>query len=309
MRLAIRERDGHVATFDLGDGPVLIGRDPACDVVLDDERVSRQHASVERVEGAGWLLRDLDSGNGTWVDGRRVHAPVLLQGGEEISVGGAVLGIEARSAPGPAPAGRRGLAIAVALVVVVGLAGAGIGAVLARESVPGFPTDTAALRVGTFTPAAAATSTPGPAEAALLALIPGWQQEAGCWRPAPPLADLHRAVAAVGCLGETATVSYWRFDSPEAMTAWYDSVLDAVDLAPGSGLCEEQPPAEQAWAVAGEAGGRLACTEVDGRSVLAWTSDEHLVGAMLSLNRPGGASYADVYGTWLRSGPVDAAQP
>lgn len=45
-----------------------VGRDAACDVVLDDDRVSRCHARFSEREGS-WSLVDLESKNGTWIDG------------------------------------------------------------------------------------------------------------------------------------------------------------------------------------------------------------------------------------------------
>ena len=52
-------------------GPVTIGRDAACDLMLDDQSVSRRHARVERVEG-GLRVVDLGSGNGVWMGPERI---------------------------------------------------------------------------------------------------------------------------------------------------------------------------------------------------------------------------------------------
>ena len=49
-----------------------MGRDPDCDVYLDDPRVSREHAALRVVDGT-WVLEDLSSRNGTWLDGERVY--------------------------------------------------------------------------------------------------------------------------------------------------------------------------------------------------------------------------------------------
>jgi ABC transport system ATP-binding/permease protein len=49
----------------------LIGRDPECDIVIADARVSWHHA-VLRLENGRWLLADSGSTNGTYAGGRRV---------------------------------------------------------------------------------------------------------------------------------------------------------------------------------------------------------------------------------------------
>lgn len=67
----------------------VIGRDPRSGLVLHDPRVSARHAEIRR-QGAAWVLSDLGSANGTFVNGRRVHQHVLRPG-DEIRVGETVL--------------------------------------------------------------------------------------------------------------------------------------------------------------------------------------------------------------------------
>jgi len=63
-----------------------IGRSDDCDIVLDQRQVSRHHAQIERVDG-GYVLRDLASKNGTYVNGRKVEDhPHRLQDGDEIQI-------------------------------------------------------------------------------------------------------------------------------------------------------------------------------------------------------------------------------
>ena len=72
--------------------PFILGRVQGCDLVIRDERASRQHAEL-RVEAAGGVrVVDLGSANGTFVDGRRVDE-ALLAGGEELVVGGVETGL------------------------------------------------------------------------------------------------------------------------------------------------------------------------------------------------------------------------
>jgi len=68
------------------DQPVLlIGRDAHCDVPVADRQVSRQHASIT-LESEGYILQDLGSKNGTFVNGREIDGPHLLQDGDEIQI-------------------------------------------------------------------------------------------------------------------------------------------------------------------------------------------------------------------------------
>jgi pSer/pThr/pTyr-binding forkhead associated (FHA) protein len=57
----------------------VVGRDPDCDVVLSSRSVSRRHAMVERDAG-GWVVRDLGSANGVFVEGKRLAHAVLASG-------------------------------------------------------------------------------------------------------------------------------------------------------------------------------------------------------------------------------------
>lgn len=72
---------------------MVIGRD-AADILVADERVSRQHAQIS-VGGDGRLeLSDLGSSNGTEVNGQQVMSPVTLRHGDTIRVGSTDLKVE-----------------------------------------------------------------------------------------------------------------------------------------------------------------------------------------------------------------------
>jgi hypothetical protein len=76
----------------LADESVIIGRLPDCDVVVADPNVSRRHAEV-RPDGDGWAIVDLDSTNGTRVNGVRVTTRRLADG-DVITVGNTVIRFE-----------------------------------------------------------------------------------------------------------------------------------------------------------------------------------------------------------------------
>ena len=63
-----------------------IGRDASCDLAIADMTVSRRHATLERTAD-GWLLTDLESTNGTRVNGWRVRGKVSVTPGDLVSFG------------------------------------------------------------------------------------------------------------------------------------------------------------------------------------------------------------------------------
>lgn len=71
--------------FRLAGTRTRLGRHPECDVSLDDISVSRRHAEIER-RSDEFVLRDVGSLNGTYVNQRRVDS-VVLQQGDEILIG------------------------------------------------------------------------------------------------------------------------------------------------------------------------------------------------------------------------------
>ena len=66
---------------------ITIGRDPSCDIVVDDEYASLVHASVtQRDDGSLWL-EDEGSINGVWHNGARAWSPVRVNHGDRIKLG------------------------------------------------------------------------------------------------------------------------------------------------------------------------------------------------------------------------------
>ena len=70
----------------------VLGRSRDCDIVVPDHNVSRQHAEIRLEDGAHWLV-DLDSTNGTLVNGKKVKR-VKLEAGDRIEVGSTELVFE-----------------------------------------------------------------------------------------------------------------------------------------------------------------------------------------------------------------------
>ncbi len=87
-RLEVYYPDGAFKTFLLTDPNVSIGRSAGNMIALDVEGISRYHVSLAYADGAT-TITDLESANGTFVDGERLKAntPSPLMGGEEIQIG------------------------------------------------------------------------------------------------------------------------------------------------------------------------------------------------------------------------------
>jgi pSer/pThr/pTyr-binding forkhead associated (FHA) protein len=90
-RVNVIEPAERAGELDLSKGPVDIGRHPRCAVALpNDAFLSQRHCRVGRDDGGVWL-RDLESTNGTFVDGRRITNTEPLNQGARITAGSVVL--------------------------------------------------------------------------------------------------------------------------------------------------------------------------------------------------------------------------
>lgn len=78
-RAALVPQEGPAESVELGVGETVVGRSPAANVVLEPSVVSSLHARIER-DAERLVLRDLDSGNGTYVNGERVTTALLRDG-------------------------------------------------------------------------------------------------------------------------------------------------------------------------------------------------------------------------------------
>jgi hypothetical protein len=103
MALVVRLPDGQTLRF---TSSFFIGRERGCEVELGDAHVSRRHAEVSVVNGA-WIIRDLQSSNGLFVDGRRADTAPIGDGvAVTLGAGGPTLEIEPEEvakAVAPAP--------------------------------------------------------------------------------------------------------------------------------------------------------------------------------------------------------------
>lgn len=86
-QLRLINKDGDTRNISLSQGKVVIGRHPTCQVILSDPRASRQHAELHRLDGGGWLARDLGSRNRTYLNEIPLEEDRELSSGDVIRVG------------------------------------------------------------------------------------------------------------------------------------------------------------------------------------------------------------------------------
>jgi len=88
--LVVVAGDGAVGAVHPLDGEVVVGRAPACTVVLDDGFASQRHARFLVRDGVVYV-EDLRSTNGTLLDGRPVQGAVPVAPGSRVQIGSTVL--------------------------------------------------------------------------------------------------------------------------------------------------------------------------------------------------------------------------
>lgn len=74
------------AVYNLEGEQLMIGRDSTNEIVINDAEVSRRHARLT-FQGGKYVLEDLGSTNGTFVNGQRLAGPRVLKSGEVVSFG------------------------------------------------------------------------------------------------------------------------------------------------------------------------------------------------------------------------------
>ena len=83
---AIVVLNGEMASHNwiLDKDELVLGRDDSCDIVIPQRQISRQHLVFRRMNEGKFYLEDLESKNGTWLNGNRVEdVPMKLSDGDE----------------------------------------------------------------------------------------------------------------------------------------------------------------------------------------------------------------------------------
>src|SRR5689334_5934194 len=99
-RLTIRQGPTPGKVFDLAKDVLTIGRDVSADVTINDPEVSRTHIRLT-AQADGYMIEDLGSTNGTFINGQRVSGSKLLRPGDTLGLGETVV-LELSRAADPA---------------------------------------------------------------------------------------------------------------------------------------------------------------------------------------------------------------
>src|SRR3982751_4143993 len=98
VRFEVRYPTGSVHEVELQGTLAVLGRDPSCDLVLNDAKCSRRHAVIEAGPD-GLSVRDSGSANGVYVNGKRVERSPLKDD-DEIRLGEVTIKVLAEEVPG-----------------------------------------------------------------------------------------------------------------------------------------------------------------------------------------------------------------
>jgi len=99
VRLIVQSGAGKGKEISLPEGEVLVGRRKGCHIRLSDARVSRQHCKIT-FDGTAAVVEDLDSANGTLVNGVKVKQ-AALKPGDLVQVGGIMFSVVSETAEVP----------------------------------------------------------------------------------------------------------------------------------------------------------------------------------------------------------------
>ena len=86
IRLEIRARNRVLTTRTFSKSEIILGRNPGCDIAINDETASAQHAKLSYHHNQ-WWIEDLNSTNGTKLNREKLTLPTVLTTDDEIQCG------------------------------------------------------------------------------------------------------------------------------------------------------------------------------------------------------------------------------
>src|SRR6186997_2596850 len=105
--ITVTEKGGEQRRLDFDKSEITIGRVQGNDVILPKGNVSKRHSRIVLKDGR-FIVVDLKSTNGTYVNGRKITSPLVVKPGDKIYIGDFILSVEqtgdiASAAPSSGP--------------------------------------------------------------------------------------------------------------------------------------------------------------------------------------------------------------
>src|SRR5258707_3278218 len=95
--IVVNEKGGEQKRLEFDKPEVTIGRVQGNDVVLPKGNVSKRHSRIVLKDGK-FIVVDLKSTNGTYVNGRKITSPIVVKGSDKVYIGDFVISIDEPSA-------------------------------------------------------------------------------------------------------------------------------------------------------------------------------------------------------------------
>ena len=89
-KLIVSAEGGPETIVEIGER-ITIGRSTNNQLIIEDQKASRNHAEIRHIGGGRYRLSDVGSANGTWLNGRRLAVPRDLEDGDRILIGSVIL--------------------------------------------------------------------------------------------------------------------------------------------------------------------------------------------------------------------------
>ncbi len=100
--IVVNEKGGEQKRLEFDKPEVTIGRVQGNDIILPKGNVSKRHSRIVLKDGK-FIIVDLKSTNGTYVNGRKITSPLVVKGSDKIYIGDFILSIEEMAAAGASP--------------------------------------------------------------------------------------------------------------------------------------------------------------------------------------------------------------
>ena len=91
--ITISEKGGETKRLDFDKPEITIGRVQGNDIILPKGNVSKRHSRIVLKDGK-FIIVDLKSTNGTYVNGRKITSPIVIKGTDKVYIGDFVLTVE-----------------------------------------------------------------------------------------------------------------------------------------------------------------------------------------------------------------------